>query len=209
MPARIVRRVRVRVPPGPAGLLGWALGAAGQRVLPWGDQQYMVMDDESITWDLEGQITSGAWQLQAYNTGLYDHTVYVTFELDMPQVRRVGGPLLPIPAAAISDGSGGSVGSGGGGGAESPDTDMGGEVPAVPPAAEEPPPPESEPGPVLPPPDPSDGYAVARANAVHALQAALGDPITVPGSLPPAPGSVAAVAYDAGRMAAIAALELI
>jgi len=85
MPARIVRSVRVRVPPGPSGTVGWALGSAGERVLPWGPNQWIVADDEAIEWDLAGQITSGRWQLQAYNLGVFSHTLYVTFQLDPPQ----------------------------------------------------------------------------------------------------------------------------
>ena len=84
MPARVARSVRVRIPPGPAGEVGWALGAAGVRVLPWGADEWIVADNEAIDWPLEGQITSGAWQLQAYNTGTYPHTLYVTFQLDPP-----------------------------------------------------------------------------------------------------------------------------
>jgi hypothetical protein len=94
MPARIVRKVRVRVPPGPAGLVGWALGAAGQRVLPWGAGEWIVADNEVIEWELEDQIESGAWQLQAYNTGVYDHTLYVTFLTDPPATRPGAGVLF-------------------------------------------------------------------------------------------------------------------
>lgn len=97
MPARLVRRVRVRIPPGPSGLVGWALGAAGERVLPWGANEWIVADDEVIEWELTGQIDSGAWQLQAYNTGLYDHTLYVTFHLDPPGADDRLGTLVPIP----------------------------------------------------------------------------------------------------------------
>lgn len=96
MPARIVRSVRVRTPPGPAGTVGWALGAAGQRVLPWGANQWIVADDEVIEWTLTDQITSGAWQLQGYNTGVYAHTLYVTFSLDPPQLVAAGVPLAPL-----------------------------------------------------------------------------------------------------------------
>ncbi len=99
MPARIVRSVRVRVPPGPAGTVGWALGAAGQRVLPWGADQWIVADDEAIEWPLEGQISSGAWQLQAYNTGVFAHTLYVTFQLDPP---AAGAGLGLTPPLAIT-----------------------------------------------------------------------------------------------------------
>jgi hypothetical protein len=97
MPARIVRSVRVRVPPGPAGLVGWALGSAGQRVLPWGPNQWIVADNEAIEWPLTGQISSGAWQLQAYNTGVYAHTLYLVFQLDpVGRVGAVAGLFAPL-----------------------------------------------------------------------------------------------------------------
>lgn len=95
MPARLVRTVRVRIPPGPAGTVGWALGAAGVKVIPWGTGQWIVGDDETLDWSLDEQITSGAWQLQAYNTGVYAHTLYVTFGLDL--VQRVAVPLAAAP----------------------------------------------------------------------------------------------------------------
>lgn len=207
--SRIVRKVRVRVPPGPSGLMGWALGSAGVRVLPWGANEWMVMDNEFIDWDLEGQIDSGAWQLQAYNTGAYAHTVYVTFQLDPVLGRTPGGVIVPISAAALAPSAGYAPSASGpppesdaSGGGEAP-----GPAPVEPPLPEEPPAPE--PGPVLPPPAADDGYAMARINAVHAVQAALGATITTPGVLPPAPGSLPRLAYDAGREAAIAALELV
>lgn len=97
MPARLVRSVRVRVPPGPAGTVGWALGSAGERVLPW-NGEYVVADNEAIEWPLDGQISSGAWQLIAYNTGTFDHTLYVTFLVDPPQgagnAQPAGVPLV-------------------------------------------------------------------------------------------------------------------
>ncbi len=100
MPARIVRRVRVRIPPGPFGVVGFALSMSGQRIVPWGDQQWFVGNDEALSWDLEGMPTSGAWQLQAYNTGNYAHTLYLTFELDPPQAAAGGATLQPLDLSA-------------------------------------------------------------------------------------------------------------
>ncbi len=97
MPARIPRSVRVRVPPGPSGVVGWALGAAGVRVLPWGAAQWIVADNEWIEWPLDNQIRSGAWELHAYNVGSYNHTLYVTFQLDMP-----GRPVAAALARPLS-----------------------------------------------------------------------------------------------------------
>lgn len=93
MPARIVRGIRFRIPPGPGGVMGFRLTSGGQQVLPQPNGSWIVGDNEVIEWQLEETIESGAWQLQAYNTGVYAHSVYVTFYLDMPQ--RVVPPVGP------------------------------------------------------------------------------------------------------------------
>lgn len=97
MPARIVRSVRFRVPPGPAGSVGFALGASGAQVVPWEPGTWLIADDEVIEWPLEGQLETGAWQLRAYNTGRWDHTLYLSFLLDPLDSGRPGlalsGPL--------------------------------------------------------------------------------------------------------------------
>lgn len=101
MPSRIVRKVRARVPPGPAGNLGWALASGGQPIIPWGSGQWMVMDNEVVELDLEGQLDSGAWQLRSYNTGVYAHVVYLTFSLD-PLPGTVAGSGLPAPLELVT-----------------------------------------------------------------------------------------------------------
>jgi len=83
-PERIVRAVSYRVPPGPSGVLGWALTSAGTPVIPIQPSTYIVTDNQAATWELEGYLDSGNWQVTAYNTGVYPHTVYLTFELDLP-----------------------------------------------------------------------------------------------------------------------------
>lgn len=96
MPARIVRAIRWRVPPGPNGLMGWALAASGQPVLPWNADSWVVADDESDRWTVEGVIETGAWSLVGWNEGTYGHTIYLTFELDPPGVELLTQPLLPL-----------------------------------------------------------------------------------------------------------------
>lgn len=85
MPARTVREVRVRVPPGPAGTVGFALASSGVQVVPWNTGGWLVANDETMAFPLAGQIDSGAWQLMAYNLGVFAHTLYVTFLLDLVQ----------------------------------------------------------------------------------------------------------------------------
>ena len=95
LPARVVQKIEIRIPPGPAGTVGFALGAAGQRVIPWGAAEWIIDDNRLIEWVLEQQITSGAWQLQGYNLGANDHTLYVTFLLDT--VGASGAAAYPGP----------------------------------------------------------------------------------------------------------------
>lgn len=96
MPSRVVRALRIRVPPGPAGSVGFALVSGGQQMIPEASGTYLVMDDEAVEWPLEGQLETGAWQLRAYNTGRWDHTLYLTFLLD-PLPSLANGRLLPQP----------------------------------------------------------------------------------------------------------------
>lgn len=100
LPARRVTGIRVRIPPGPRGNLGWALSVAGTRVIPWNAGAYFVGDDELVDEDLQGQIDSGAWQLTSYNTGLYAHVVYITFRLQLVGAR--GGSDLSAPLTIVA-----------------------------------------------------------------------------------------------------------
>lgn len=101
MPPRVVTDVEIRVPPGPRGLVGLALGAAGVPVIPRLAGQWIVTDDEVIRWPLEGQITSGAWQLRAYNTGSFAHTLHVRFLVRLPEPAGAG-LLAPLAARSLS-----------------------------------------------------------------------------------------------------------
>lgn len=99
MPPRIVRAIRWRVPAGPSGTLGWALASHGQIMLPWNGQGWIVADDEADEVQLQNQIDSGSWQAIGYNTGLFDHTVYITFQLDpvsVPSLTAGSGPLTLV-----------------------------------------------------------------------------------------------------------------
>lgn len=93
-PQRVVTSVAWRVPPGPSGLMGWALTSAGAPVIPIQPGAWMVTDNQADTWQLDGYLDSGNWQVSAYNLGVYPHTVYLTFFLDLP-----GPAVVPVPPA--------------------------------------------------------------------------------------------------------------
>lgn len=95
MPARIVEHLRIRVPPGPRGNLGFAVAMAGVPVIPVNVGTWIIADDERFDWDLENLPDSGAWQLLSYNVGKLPHSVFLTFSLG---IISSGVPtLLPAP----------------------------------------------------------------------------------------------------------------
>lgn len=102
MPAAVVVSIGILVPPGPRGMMGFALGAAGVPVLPANPGQWFVVDNFRDEWPLENQISSGAWQFFGYNLGQFAHTVYLRFAVMFPN--RIGtGQPVPLAAAALDN----------------------------------------------------------------------------------------------------------
>ena len=87
-PPRVVRRVEVVVPDGPRGNVGFQVGAGGSGLLFPANGGFFITNNETVIWDLETGITSGSWQVIAYNAGQYSHTLFFRFLLD------------PVPSAA-------------------------------------------------------------------------------------------------------------
>jgi hypothetical protein len=76
-----VQLIRWRVPPGPQGNLGWQLYYSGSIVLPQ-NGLWVIADNESDKMELDELPTGGSWEFLGYNTGIYDHTVYLTFYMN-------------------------------------------------------------------------------------------------------------------------------
>lgn len=104
LPPGLISSIEWRVPPGPRGAVGFQLGSSGWPVLPRTPGTWIVADDDKQTWQSSEFIDSGSWQVFAYNTGNYDHTLYFTFAWDPPG----GAPSTssagtqPIPASDLS-----------------------------------------------------------------------------------------------------------
>lgn len=95
-PVRIVEAIEVLVPPGPNGLVGFAIRNAGQQVIPYGAAQWVIASGEKIDWPLEQFIESGAWSVLGYNLGVYPHTLQVRYLLQLAGDRGplpLGGPI--------------------------------------------------------------------------------------------------------------------
>lgn len=99
-PSRIVTWVEFTFPPGPRGNVGIRYTMNGDPVIPLIAGTWLVGDNDKSHWDLDGYPDSGAWQLTAYNTGQYDHTIYLRWGLDyLPQAAPP--PTMPIPADTL------------------------------------------------------------------------------------------------------------
>lgn len=99
-PDREVQEIEIRVPPGPRGEVGFAIGSSGVAILPTNAGAFIVTDDERINWPVEEQHDSGSWTLFGYNTGQFDHTIYVRFLVTMPgsvtQAQAGAGVASPL-----------------------------------------------------------------------------------------------------------------
>jgi hypothetical protein len=97
IPPRVVTELEIIVPPGPRGELGFAVAAAGRAIIPYEPGAFFITDNETIRWPLTEQISSGAWQVVAYNTGAFPHTIEVRFLVDLAG-EPAAPSLLPIDA---------------------------------------------------------------------------------------------------------------
>jgi hypothetical protein len=94
MPPRQVTQLNVKVPPGPRGLMGFAIGASGQAIIPAIPGSWIVTDNHLYEWPLENYIDSGAWEAFGYNLGNFPHTIYLTFYCVVPGI--AAGPSVQV-----------------------------------------------------------------------------------------------------------------
>lgn len=79
--AGVIDAIKWRVPSGPRGNLGWILAMGGVQVIPENTGNYIIADNDTDTIQISGLPDSGAWQLIGYNTGSFNHTVYLDFHV--------------------------------------------------------------------------------------------------------------------------------
>jgi hypothetical protein len=99
---RLVRAIDIVVPTGVNGVVGFRLGLAGQSVIPANAGAWDVTSGEVVHHELSNLPNSGAWQLIAYNSGQYPHTLQVRFTVDLTVNTDSHGAMTLIPAATLS-----------------------------------------------------------------------------------------------------------
>jgi len=77
-----VIEIDVKVPPGPAGNMGFFISAGGSQFIPRTFGSFIFPDDDYITWPIAHAINSGSWGLTAFNTDVWPHTIQVSFQIN-------------------------------------------------------------------------------------------------------------------------------
>lgn len=93
--------VRIRIPNGHVFRTGMRLLMAHAQAVPATAGAWITGNDDVLEPDLIGQLNSGAWSVQGYNTDLIAHTFYVTYYVldtayttTQPDEAPVATPLL-------------------------------------------------------------------------------------------------------------------
>lgn len=97
----VLERIEVRIPPGPSGLVGFAFLHSGQQVIPFIEGQWIITDDESLDWAVENYPTGNKWSIRAYNTDVYEHSLYLRLHF-REIVRPASGSPEPIAIVSLS-----------------------------------------------------------------------------------------------------------
>lgn len=104
---RILREVTVTFPPGCSGLVGFQLAISGFPVIPLNGTNYIIADNRTATWVTDSYPESGAWQVIAYNTDVFDHTLYVELQLDPPGMTSGAPGINVVPNTSLAPATGG------------------------------------------------------------------------------------------------------
>jgi len=104
IPVRKVDVLEVKIPPGPSGVMGFAITMRGINVMPLVAGTWIVTDNEEIRWPIDELPTSGDWQLSGYNTGDWPHTVFLRWLVGQPDAIPAATLLTSTTMQALSSG---------------------------------------------------------------------------------------------------------
>lgn len=106
-PSRYVQSIEVDVPSGPNGNVGFQIASSGVPVIPHNLGAWIVPNAQHFQWASQIWPSSGDWELIAYNTGGYQHMLWVRFNVNAITQASGAAPTPPDLAALSSDAGGG------------------------------------------------------------------------------------------------------
>lgn len=101
-PPREVSELQIVVPAGGNGVMGFQVQNSGLAVIPYDSDDWIIANNEVISWPLSGYINSGSWQIAGYNTGSLDHSLYVRFLLNLVTDTSANVSTAPLDTDSIS-----------------------------------------------------------------------------------------------------------
>lgn len=91
-----IERIEIMVPPGPSGLVGFAVIHSSQQIIPYQAGTFIIADNEVLRWDLQRYPEGSPWTIRAYNLDEYDHTLHVRLYInDVPDESPVAQVTTP------------------------------------------------------------------------------------------------------------------
>lgn len=102
----IVTDIEVLIPPGPSGFVGYRFAYGGQQIIPHTVGRFIIASGEVIKWPVSKFPTGSQWQLVAYNTDIYTHTLHIRIlivELTVPLRRFPEAVPIPLPDTPASE----------------------------------------------------------------------------------------------------------
>lgn len=91
-----VAQIEVKVPPGPAGNVGFYIQAGGSQFIPRTRGVFIIPDNDYLVWPQHNAITSGAWAIVAYNTDVFAHLLQVSFQVNEVTANAKLPTYLPV-----------------------------------------------------------------------------------------------------------------
>lgn len=89
--------IRVVVPPGPAGLVGFTINSGGSPTFPKTSNTWFIFDDYVYDQVVSNEINSGQWSVTAYNLDVFPHTLQFYFYTN--DIDYAPGPDLSSPVS--------------------------------------------------------------------------------------------------------------
>lgn len=69
--------VDINVPPGNSATLGFRIMWAAQQVIPWGNNSWLLTDNEKVHVECDFAMTISGLVIETYNTDIFSHTIYI------------------------------------------------------------------------------------------------------------------------------------
>lgn len=93
-PNVILRRVILTVPSGHVGLTGFALVYAGEHVLPFQRNTFLVLDGITLTFDFDFPVWDSEIEIRTVNADIIEHTFLVVFQVDDVELLPPAAPVM-------------------------------------------------------------------------------------------------------------------